>query len=34
VQAMIQALTWLNMRVKQVGADGTLAQGCLREGWK
>jgi hypothetical protein len=31
---MIQALLWLNMRVKQVGTDGTLAQGCVREGWK
>lgn len=25
---MIQALTWLNMRVKQVGAEETLAGAC------
>jgi hypothetical protein len=31
---MIQALGWLNMRVKRVGADGSFAQGCVIEGWK
>ena len=31
---MIQTPVWLNMRVKRVGADGSFAQGCVREGWK
>ena len=31
---MIQALTWLNMRVKQVGAEETLAGGVFGQDGK
>ena len=31
---MIQALTWLNMRVKRVGAEETLAGGVYRRDGK